>query len=97
MPVFNTSCGSQGVGACAVPVQAVSRLVPFRLEAVQGFSVLLWCLTSFFDFGDKKRPPTLCAHGAGQRSDFRYEIKFYWALLLFFRIELATPSAAAKL
>ena len=44
--------------ACAVPVQAASRLVPFRLGAVQGFSVLSLCLTSFFDFGDKKRPST---------------------------------------
>ena len=44
--------------ACAVPVQAASRLAPFRLEAGQGFSILSLGLTSFFDFGDKKRPPT---------------------------------------
>ena len=32
---------AKAVGALgAVPVQAASRLVPFRLEAVQGFSVL---------------------------------------------------------
>lgn len=32
---------AKAVGALgAVPVQAVSRLVPFRLGAVQGFSVL---------------------------------------------------------
>lgn len=32
---------AKAVGALgAVPVQATSRLVPFRLEAVQGFSVL---------------------------------------------------------
>ena len=50
---------AKAVGALgAVPVQAASRLAPFRLEAVQGFSVLPLCLTSFFDFGDKKRPPT---------------------------------------
>ena len=44
--------------ACAVPVQAASQLGPFRLGAVQGFSVLSLCLTSFFDFRDKKRPST---------------------------------------
>ena len=70
-PVPDTSFGSPDAPACAIPVQAASRLVPCRLGAVQGFSVLPLCLTSFFDFGDKKRPPTLCAHGAGQRSDFR--------------------------
>ena len=32
--------------------------VPCRLGAVQGFSVLSLGLTSFFDFGDKKRPST---------------------------------------
>ena len=58
--------------ACAVPVQAASRLVTFRFGAGREFSVLSLRLTSFFDFGDKKRPLTLCAHGAGQRSDFRY-------------------------
>jgi len=31
-------------------------------------------LTSFFENGDKKRPPTLCAEGAGQRSVFRYSV-----------------------
>ena len=31
---------SQDAPACAVPVQAASRLVPFRFGAVQGFSVL---------------------------------------------------------
>ena len=36
-----------------VPAQAASRL-----GAVQGFSVLSLGLTSFFDFGDKKRPST---------------------------------------
>ena len=45
---------SPNVPACAVPVQAASRLVPFRLETVQGFSVLSLLLISFFDFGDKK-------------------------------------------
>lgn len=29
-----------GLYACAVPVQAASQLVPFRLEADRGFSVL---------------------------------------------------------
>ena len=33
---------------CVVPVQAVSQLVPFRLGAVQGFSVFPFCLTSLF-------------------------------------------------
>ena len=36
----DTSFCSPDAPACAVPVQAASRLVPFRLEAVQGFSVL---------------------------------------------------------
>ncbi|WP_270574227.1 hypothetical protein, partial [Flavonifractor plautii] len=30
----------------------------FQLEAVQGFSVLPFWLTSFFENGYKKRPPT---------------------------------------
>ena len=38
--VPDTSFGSPDAPACAVPVQAASRLVPFRSEAVQGFSVL---------------------------------------------------------
>ena len=71
-PVPDTSFGSPDVPACAIPVQAASRLVPCRLGTVQGFSVLPLRLTSFFDFGDKKRPPTLCAHDTGQRSDFQY-------------------------
>ena len=71
-PVPDTSFGSPDAPACAIPVQAASRLVPWRLGAVQGFSVLPLCLTSFFDFGDKKRPPTLCAHDTGRRSDFQY-------------------------
>ena len=71
-PIPETSFSSPDAPACAVPVQATSQLVSFRLEADRGFSVLSLCLTSFFDFGDKKRPPTLCAHGAGQRSDFQY-------------------------
>ena len=71
-PVPDTSFGSPDAPACAIPVQAASRLVSCRLGAVQGFSVLPLCLTSFFDFGDKKRPPTLCAHDTGQRSDFQY-------------------------
>ena len=50
---------AKAVGALgAVPVQAASRLVPFRLVDVQGFSVLPFFVTSFFDFGDKKRPST---------------------------------------
>ena len=40
--------------ACAVPVQAASRLVPFRFGAGRGGSVLSLGLISFFDFGDKK-------------------------------------------
>ena len=60
-PVPDTSFGSPDVPACAIPVQAASRLVPCRLGAVQGFSVLPLCLTSFFDFGDKK-DRRLCAH-----------------------------------
>ena len=71
-PIPETSFSSPDAPACAVPVQATSQLVSFRLEADRGFSVLSLCLISFFDFGDKKRPPTLCAHGAGQRSDFQY-------------------------
>ena len=45
---------------CFAPVRvnATSQLVPFRLGAVQGFSVFPFCLTSFFENGDKKRPPT---------------------------------------
>ena len=50
---------AKAVGALgAVPVQAASRLAPFRLGAGRGFSVLSLGLTSFFDFGDKKRPST---------------------------------------
>ena len=33
----DTSFGSPDAPACAVPVKAVSRLVPFRLRAGQGF------------------------------------------------------------
>jgi len=36
----DTSFCSPDAPACAVPVQAASRLVPCRLGAVQGFSVL---------------------------------------------------------
>ena len=45
---------------CFAPVlvKATSQLVPFQPEAVQGFSVFPFCLTSFFENGDKKRPPT---------------------------------------
>ena len=45
---------------CFAPVRvnATSQLVPFRLGAVQGFSVFPFCLTFFFENGDKKRPPT---------------------------------------
>ena len=50
---------AKAVGALgAVPVQAASRLAPFRLGAGRGFSVFSFCLTSFFDFWDKKRPST---------------------------------------
>ena len=49
-PVPDTSFSSPDAPACAVPVQAASQLVPFRLEADRGFSVLSLCLTSFFDF-----------------------------------------------
>jgi len=49
---------SPNAPACAVPVKAASRLAPFRLGAGRGFSVLSLGLTSFFDFGDKKRPST---------------------------------------
>ena len=62
-PVPDTSFGSPDAPACAVPVQATSQLVSFRLEADRGFSVLSLCLTSFFDFGDKK-DRRLCAHTA---------------------------------
>ena len=54
----DTSFCSPDAPACAVPVQAASQLVPFRLGAGRGFSVLSLGLTSFFDFGDKKRPST---------------------------------------
>ena len=57
-PIPDTSFGFPDAPACAVPVQTLSQPVPFRLGAVQGFSVLSLCLTSFFDFGDKKRPST---------------------------------------
>ena len=53
-PIPETSFSSPDAPACAVPVQATSQLVSFRLEADRGFSVLSLCLTSFFDFGDKK-------------------------------------------
>ena len=45
---------------CFAPVlvKATSQLVPFQPEAVQGFSVFPFCLTSFFENGDKKSPPT---------------------------------------
>ena len=36
----DTSFCSPDAPVCAVPVQAASRLVPCRLGAVQGFSVL---------------------------------------------------------
>ena len=39
-------------------VAAAAWLVPCRLGAVRGFSVLPFCLTSFFENGDKKRPST---------------------------------------
>ena len=42
------SFGFPDAPACAVPVQALSRLVLFQLGVVQGFSVLSLCLTSFF-------------------------------------------------
>ena len=45
-PVPDTSFSSPDAPACAVPVQAASQLVPFRLEADRGFSVLSLCLTS---------------------------------------------------
>ena len=61
-PIPETSFSSPDAPACAVPVQATSQLVSFRLEADRGFSVLSLCLTSFFDFGDKKRP--LISHTA---------------------------------
>ena len=48
------TCCSPDVPACAVPVQAASRLAPYRLGAVQGFSVLPFFVTSFFENGDKK-------------------------------------------
>ena len=63
-PIPETSFSSPDAPACAVPVQATSQLVSFRLEADRGFSVLSLCLTSFFDFGDKKRP--LISHTAVQ-------------------------------
>ena len=39
-PIPDTSFGFPDAPACAVPVQTLSQLVPFRLGAVQGFSVL---------------------------------------------------------
>ena len=53
-PIPDTSFGFPDAPACAVPVQTLSQLVPFRLGAVQGFSVLSLRLTSFFENGDKK-------------------------------------------
>ena len=53
-PIPDTSFGFPDAPACAVPVQTLSQLVPFRLGAVQGFSVLSLRLTSFFKNGDKK-------------------------------------------
>ena len=38
-PVPETSFGFPDAPACAVPVQAASQFVPFRLGAGQGFSV----------------------------------------------------------
>ena len=49
---------SPNAPVCAVPVQAAFPLALFQLEAVQGFSVLPFWLTSFFENGYKKRPPT---------------------------------------
>ena len=53
-PIPDTSFGFPDAPACAVPVQTLSQLVPFRLGAVQGFSVLSLRSTSFFENGDKK-------------------------------------------
>ena len=53
-PIPDTSFGFPDAPACAVPVQTLSQLVPFRLGAVQGFSVLPLRLTSLFENGDKK-------------------------------------------
>ena len=60
-PVPDTSFGSPDAPACAVPVQALSRLALFQLGVVQGFSLFPFCLTLFdllFESGDKKRPST---------------------------------------
>ena len=59
--VPDTSFGSPDAPACAVPVQALSRLALFQLGVVQGFSLFPFCLTLFdllFESGDKKRPST---------------------------------------
>ena len=60
-PVPDTSFGSPDAPACAVPVQALSRLALFQLGVVQGSSLFPFCLTLFdllFESGDKKRPST---------------------------------------
>ena len=53
-PVPDTSFGSPDAPACAVPVQALSRLALFQLGVVQGFSLFPFCLTSFLKVGIKK-------------------------------------------
>ena len=49
----DTSFCSPDAPACAVPVQAASRLAPCRLGVVQGFSVSFF-VTSFLKMGIKK-------------------------------------------
>ena len=53
-PIPETSFSSPDAPACAVPAQAAFPLALSRLGAVQGFSVLSFCLTPFLDFEDKK-------------------------------------------
>jgi len=72
-PIPDTSFGFPDAPACAVPVQTLSQLVPFRLGAVQGFSVLSLRLTSFFENGDQKGRH-LFAHCDQSTSDFRYSV-----------------------
>ena len=42
------------INAFEFKLDDMKKLLPFRLGAGQGFSVLPLLLTSFFDFGDKK-------------------------------------------
>lgn len=66
--------------ACAFPVQAASRIVPFRLGAVQGFSILPYFVTPFLKMGIKKAV-NFSLIATSQRSVFRYSVVYVRILL----------------